>query len=135
MNGIPISNKRYPTEPKHLDEYAFVTSGAEVLLGKCGELDGIWARILQGAIKVENAYVILGGYAPTKEGTIVRPRVLTPIETFASADYKIVVPDHIFPLSQLDKEDQQQVLREIADAEKRRTQLRAKNSGLVMPGM
>jgi len=126
-----LGNKTYPTEPEHLQEYALVSSGGEVLLGKCGEVEAVWGALLPNAIKVENAYIVLGGYAPTNEGKIVRPRVLAPLEALASSAFKIVVPDSIFPLHQLDVDDKRAVLKEIADAEKRRMEMRAKKSGLV----
>lgn len=134
MNGKLISNKSYPTQPAHLDDYALVNCISQVYLGKCGALEGPWAAILPNAINMTDAYIVLGGYSPTEKGTIVRPRVLAPLEALASSKYLLVVPNAIFPIAQLDEEDRRQILKEIGDAEKRRVELRVKGAGLVLPG-
>jgi hypothetical protein len=133
MNGTLISNKSYPTKPEDLTEYAIVVAGSETFLGTCAEAPAPWNTFLTNAIKLENCYFVLGGF-PTDGKSINRVRLVLPIELLSSANYKLVIPSSIFPLTQLDAGDRRQILAEIANAEKMRIVMRADKSGIVMPG-
>lgn len=118
---------------EELDNYAFVTSGDETLLGTCGQVAAPFSTMLTNAIVVNDAWVVLGGYAPNENKTIGKVRVYVPLENMFSAHYKIVVPEGIFPLVQLNTEDRRRICAELNVAVKGFNVARAKSAGILLP--